>query len=100
VPRAYIIGFVESSNTIEDAVFTERVLRLQSYDRLYVITSDFHVERAELLFRHVLPQSLMTFISAPTSVGQALLTKLQLHERDSLSVIQEAGLARVLGGLL
>jgi uncharacterized SAM-binding protein YcdF (DUF218 family) len=53
VPRTAIVAGLPSMNTVEDARFACDFARAHGYRTLCVVTSQFHAERARLLFTRV-----------------------------------------------
>ncbi len=72
---------LESSNTVEDALLIKQYLGDKFEPSLHIITSSYHIKRVQLVFRAVLPDTEMLFVSplTPVEVPPNLLE----HEADS-----------------
>lgn len=67
VPAQHIIGMVESANTVEDARLSKEMLMQRHPASLTVITSEYHLLRAGIIFEAVYRQALpLYFIAAPS----------------------------------
>ena len=57
IPESNLIQESQSNNTIENAIYSYQLLKRLNLDikedRLHVITSDFHVKRSSIIFRHI-----------------------------------------------
>jgi uncharacterized SAM-binding protein YcdF (DUF218 family) len=87
-----IIGRIESSNTIEDALFVRDLARRKFLKGFCIITSDFHVRRAMLVFRSVLSNTQLEFMCAPARVPDDQYTLLRKHEEVAILNIVRGGL--------
>lgn len=76
VPDEAIAECVESANTIEDARLCRPVAERYGLRRLIVVTSDFHVARAELVFTREFPD-----IAIELSASQSHLPEEEFHDR-------------------
>jgi uncharacterized SAM-binding protein YcdF (DUF218 family) len=86
-----LLELVESSNTIEDALLSKRVLHNMNVGTLFVITSGFHMERAQLIFNQVFRQRRLIFIEASCQLSPSKLKRVRLHEAEALGRLREAG---------
>lgn len=84
IPEKVIVYEVPSSNTIEDAVFTEKLTSLSEYQTVLIVTSDFHLERAKLIFTKVFLQASLQFIGAIRHAEAADLEQLIAHEKAAI----------------
>ncbi len=91
VPPADIMEFAESSNTIEDAILAKRVLERHAVDELTVVSSDFHVPRARLIFERVFPAQAIQFIEAPAGLEPDEYERACQREQESIRKIEESG---------
>lgn len=51
IPEKDILGFVSSSNTLEDASLSKEIVLKYGVQHVRVITSDYHSERAKTVFK-------------------------------------------------
>lgn len=84
MPAEDILGFVESSNTIEDARLSAPVITRSGVRRIIVVTSDFHVKRARYIFERELPEVEMVFSGCSTHLPIDALNVLKNHEERAL----------------
>jgi uncharacterized SAM-binding protein YcdF (DUF218 family) len=84
VPAEDILEYVISSNTIEDALKTKHIIQNYNFKNLVVITSDFHIERARILFNRYLQDENLIFIEAISTLDERSLKKLIQHEASAL----------------
>lgn len=84
VPPSDIVEFVLSRHTGEDARLALPIVARLGVRHLLVVTSDFHLARAELIFRSVFPDDEIEF------VGAAYLPTCSPTEQERL-VAHEAG---------
>jgi AraC-like DNA-binding protein len=83
-PGAILPG-VDSTNTSEDAELGSEVVRALEPREVVIVTSDFHHERASLLFARCLPERTVRFELASTQdLGDDLRTALIAHEAQAV----------------
>jgi uncharacterized SAM-binding protein YcdF (DUF218 family) len=85
VPEEAFVECVESSNTVEDARLCRPLVERYGFRRLVVVTSDFHVARAQFLFTREFPDIALTFSGARTHLPEEDLQKRILHEQKALA---------------
>lgn len=94
VAPAEIVEFAESANTIEDARLSRRIVERHAAERLLVVTSDFHQDRARFVFEQVFPGRSLEVEGArylpdrPEAERQALVA----HEQRALARLRADGL--------
>lgn len=79
-----ILEYVISSNTIEDVLKTKSAVENLQVKNLVIITSDFHMQRAKLLFEKHLNDQNLTFIEARSTLDEDVLEKLKEHEKKAI----------------
>ncbi len=89
VPEADILECAESANTIQDAQLTKPIIERHGITDLIVVTSDFHVPRAEFLFHREFPNLRLTFSRAKTNLPEAELVKRIQHEQQALAKLKQ-----------
>jgi uncharacterized SAM-binding protein YcdF (DUF218 family) len=93
VPESTFLENVESRFTFEDATLSIPVLKSylskHTIDQVTVVTSDFHIERAQFIFKKVFEfyQLIngLTFLSAKTSLPEQTVLKLIEHEKKVMA---------------
>jgi uncharacterized SAM-binding protein YcdF (DUF218 family) len=97
VPRSALLGGVPSTNTVDDArLAAEFLTRYQTEQQadagshlhlhLKVVTSDFHVARARLLFERAFgPSVRLEMVAAPAALAPAELSRALHHEADAIA---------------
>lgn len=90
VPEQQILECAESANTIQDAALAKPILGRHGITDLIVVTSDFHVPRAQFLFRREFPDSRLSFSAAKTNLPEDELRRLKEHEERALGKLRQA----------
>lgn len=85
IPEEDILGFVESSNTIEDAQLSKSVILRSGVRRVIVVTSDFHVKRAQYIFERESYGVEIVFSGCMTHLPEEELDALNNHEKLAVS---------------
>lgn len=85
IPAAAFVEAAESANTVEDAKLCRPIVERHGFQRLIVVTSDFHVDRARFLFTREFPALPIEFVSAKTNLPPEQLRPLVEHERRALA---------------
>ncbi len=80
VPLESFLEIALSSFTLEDAILSKPILVSNSIQHVILVTSDFHMERAKLVFDHVLPNIKIDCSEAVTLATDDELKKLIQHE--------------------
>lgn len=86
------LPFALSSNTVDDAVKVKAILQSAVFDSLLIVTSDFHMERAQRIFTEILSEMPITFRAAANCLDAKALAEVRKHEEEALKKIQEKGL--------
>ncbi|MGD8540046.1 MAG: YdcF family protein [Candidatus Aminicenantes bacterium] len=84
VPEDDILEGVESSSTIEDAELSWPVIQKYGVERVIVVTSDFHIPRARIIFIRRFSKMLPLFAGSKTHLSKKELDELQLKEKKAL----------------
>lgn len=84
VPVSSFIEVALSSYTLEDATLSKPILERHAITRCILVTSDFHMERAKLVFNHVLPDMDFEYSKAVSSMGEEEREKLMSHEQAAI----------------
>lgn len=93
VDKQDIIAFLDSSNTVQDATMLLPILAQNPLETLIIITSDYHVERVEFIFKSVLGEKVSLSYTGVSSEGIATesLDKLIAHEQAALEGLRKNG---------
>jgi uncharacterized SAM-binding protein YcdF (DUF218 family) len=85
VDAAMILGGVSSTNTAQDAELSSEVIRALQPREVVIVTSDFHHERASILFARFLPEFKVRFALASTEhLAEDLRSALIAHEAQAV----------------
>jgi len=71
-PRIHLES--ESETTLENARETARIVREKKINRLILITSDYHMHRAAILFRRFLPHVTLVEHPTPSEIAHGFLS--------------------------
>jgi len=91
LPRSCFVKFAMSSNTVEDALFSEELIERYEPDKLIVITSDFHKARVKFIFNYFIDKKI-TFLTSKTNTSENKLRKLKTHEKHALKILRKNGI--------
>lgn len=93
VPEKDIIALIPSQNSVEDATLCYFILEKYKPNEVIVITSDYHKNRAELIFKTVfLPFTTISVIGANSNeIEQTLLEELVTHEKSAIANLIKNG---------
>lgn len=83
------LSFTLSSNTYEDFNNSKAVIEDVLPEVLFVVTSDFHIERAKLLHDRIINYPRVVFLPAKSSLSGEELLPLIEHERDAVRRIKQ-----------
>ena len=85
VPDSAFSDFALSSNTVEDALLTLPIVERLRPEQLVVMTSEFHVDRAQYIFGRVFCGREIRYVGAPHDGSPAELQELADHEARALA---------------
>ena len=90
VPADDIVEFALSRHTGEDARLAQLIVERLSVRHLLVVTSDFHLVRAEWIFRTAFPTYRLEFVGAPylPTCSPVEQERLVAHEARRLAELQ------------
>lgn len=89
VPETAILEYLLSKNTVEDAMLAKPLVEKYNPRNIVVITSDFHMKRASLIFRHVFENYNLIFVEAASTLDIVTLEKLVVHELKAIQHFQD-----------
>ena len=88
IPADAFLSCPASSNTFEDFQMTRDLVMEMQPDILVIITSDFHMPRARLLYSRIINYPKVIFIPAASEMREELLTPLMEHEARAMKQLQ------------
>jgi uncharacterized SAM-binding protein YcdF (DUF218 family) len=95
IPDDQIVEFAESSNTLEDASLSKPIILKFGVREILVITSDYHVDRAQYVFEKEFADTDVTirFSVSRTDETRCLLDldALKRHEREAFAKLRILG---------
>ncbi len=95
VQPAQLAPFVDSRNTVEDAFLSEPLVAgAGSPARLLIATSDYHAERARVIFEQVFAHLPVEVYGAPHPATPDERRALAAHEQQALQTLKQHGLYR------
>jgi len=91
VPQQKIILEYKSKNTLQNALYSKDIVEKKGFRKILVITSDFHMERALMIFRNMFPPEKGYYVKGAESKTSFLTEEIKNHEikdysRDKLMV--------------
>ena len=94
VADAQLAPLIDSHNTAEDAFLSEPIVRDYRIERLVLVTSDYHLQRANYIFERVFPSLQIEPRSAPHPATEQERNELRRHEAEALQALQRTGVYR------
>lgn len=89
VKEDLFLPFILSSNTYEDFEKSKTTIEHESPEILYIVTSDFHIERAKILHNRIINYPHTIFIPAKSSLSEKELSTLIEHERNAIKRLEQ-----------
>jgi len=86
-----ILDFVLSKDTIEDAQLSLPVVKSQNFNSIIIITSDFHMNRVNHIFKKVFEGYELTFVEIKYEATEEELSKLREIEDREMNMLVETG---------
>ena len=93
IPESAILSLVESRHSVEDATESKSIIEEINPEEVLVVTSDYHLQRAKIIFSAVFSQSeVFKFIPASSEkVDSKILRPLLDHEKTAVKDLIENG---------
>ena len=92
VPEHRILLCSESSSTLEDAAFARDLLEDLGHEgELFVVTSDYHERRTEIVFTSMFPDRLVHIVPTSVELSPIELEVIITHETNALEQITMQG---------
>ncbi|WP_313191239.1 YdcF family protein [Sphingobacterium sp.] len=89
-PARFLPG-IPSKNTIEDFSLSRKAVEEIKPDLLIIITSEFHMERVQLISETLIPSINKFFVSVASSLMDSELKPLIEHEKIAVNFLKENG---------
>jgi len=99
VPEEQILECAESANTIQDAQLSKSIIERHDITDLIIVTSDFHVPRAQFLFQREFQQVRLSFSASRTKLPEDDLKRLTQHEERALAHLRQNNQVQPVGGM-
>lgn len=84
IPHSAFLEIALSAFTLEDATLAKPILQKNAITDVVLVTSDFHIKRAQLVFNHILPQINFEYTAAKTLVTDVEFELLIEHEKNAI----------------
>lgn len=91
-PNRFLPG-TPSKNTVQDFSLSIPVIQEFNPDLLTIITSDFHIERVQIIAEAILPQINKFYVSVNNSLSYEELRPLLEHEKNAVLFLKENGVS-------
>ena len=92
ISENYILPFANSSNTVEDATKTKKILLKYQAKKAIIITTIYHLKRVQLIFDEILAGIEKIYLSVPNNMSQKSVIKFEKHETNAMEGILRDGL--------
>lgn len=86
-----IAALVPSLDTVEDATLSFGIVEFLKPSRIFVLTSDFHLERVEYIFGSVYSGKTVNFVVAPHVAEKGSIAELLEKEKFELATLRSTG---------
>ncbi|MBC9795717.1 YdcF family protein [Sinomicrobium weinanense] len=86
------LPFVLSENTYEDFTKSKKMIEEIAPDVLFIVSSDFHMERVRLIHDKILGYPNVIFLAAGSTLSSEELLPLREHEKNAVRRLKQAGL--------
>jgi len=86
-----VSALVPSTDTVEDATMSIRIIDHLNPKKITVITSDFHLERVRYIFERVFNNRPIEYSSVPYYTDVKTLSDLNLIEQKELKLLSDTG---------
>lgn len=83
VKPSQLLPYAASRNTYEDGKLCADIIRLFQVETVYLVTSDFHIQRGYLWLRHFSPQITLIPTPSETAVPDKEMQQLLAHEEQA-----------------
>lgn len=90
IPDEAFAECAESANTVEDAKLCGPIVERRGFNKLIVVTSEFHMARARWLFEREFPGIPIEFSASQTHLPEMDLRERILHEQRALAKLEQS----------
>ncbi|MCL1146381.1 YdcF family protein [Shewanella marinintestina] len=80
VPKTAFTDIALSRFTFEDAILSKPIIMEHGFNELCLVTSEFHMPRAKLIFSSIFTELKLSYVAAITPCPAAELQRLKQHE--------------------
>ena len=84
IPEKDVLEFANSTNTFEDASSSKLIVDRCQNHKIIIVTSDFHIERARMIFENSFIGYDLKFSGATTHLPKEQIGKLIRHEKKAI----------------
>ena len=91
VPADDLLPLVESRHKVDDAAMSREVLAPLDVGSITVVTSEFHVQRARLIFSCFFDPLQLSFVSTSNGLSKERLQRREAHESAGMALIRRQG---------
>ncbi|KTC91423.1 YdcF family protein [Fluoribacter dumoffii] len=89
ISRDDILGEVESTYTLEDALLAKEVIDKHSPEKIIIVTSDFHMSRVQFIFNSIFNNYQLQYSAATTCVSTEEYNVILSQEEKKLEAIKQ-----------
>lgn len=89
VNKEAFLPFILSANTYEDFEKSKELIEKELPEILFIVTSDFHTERARILHNRIINYPQTIFIPAKSSLSEGELSTLIAHEQRAIKGLEQ-----------
>ena len=91
IPNDDILLANQSTNTVEDALLCKGLIEEHQFTNVVIVTSNFHIERASLIFSCFMPPGQLTCIGCRNTLSEKELARQLEHETEAVQQIIKQG---------
>lgn len=91
IPEDVILDLILSSDTVQDATMSYKMIRQYSPQTIIVVTSDFHLERVQFIFSAVFNSERLCFEGVHYSTSKEKMDRLYFVENREMKLLKETG---------
>ncbi len=92
IAESYFLPFALSSNTVEDATKSKAILLENTFKKVTIITTEYHLRRVQLIFDEILEGIEKTYVPVPNNISKSIFQKFEKHEDKAVEGILRDGL--------